>query len=55
MTAGQDLQQVKEGSLLEVFWKKFQTAKVLIMERPSVELAVIFVVRSSLTTGPLLQ
>ena len=38
------------GSIL----KKFQTAKVLIMERPSVELAVILVVRSSLTMVPFL-
>ena len=40
-----------------VCWKyieKFRTVNVLVMERPSVELAVIFVVRSSLTMGPLL-
>ena len=43
-------QFVAVGSIL----KKFQTAKILVMERPSVELAVIFVVRSLLTMGPLL-
>ena len=43
-------QFVAVGSIL----KKFQTAKVLVMERLSVELAVIFVVRSLLTMGPLL-
>ena len=43
-----------ESKKKAVCWKYFQTAKVLIMERPSVELAVIFVVRSLLTMGPLL-
>ena len=38
-----------------VCWKCFEKAKVLIMERLSVELAISFVVRSSLTIGPLLR
>ena len=40
-----------------VCWKYFEKVsnrKILIMERPSVELDVIFVVRSLLTMGPLL-
>ena len=50
----QALLKVKRRQFVESILKKFQTGKVLTMERPSVELAVIFVVRSLLTMGPLL-
>ena len=49
----QALLKVKKRQFVGSISKKFQTAKVLIMERPSVELAVIFMVRNSLNMGPL--
>ena len=44
----------KKKAICRKYFEKVSNRKILIMERPSVELDVIFVVRSSLTMGPLL-
>ena len=49
--SGSATSKITQFVVVGSIWKKL---KVLIMERPSVELAVIIVVRSLLTMGPLL-